>query len=291
MLIRILLLHNTTEDLNAVHGYQNASSLANVTRAASIQNNTSPAPRLESLALNGSLLGISTPAHQLEFAARIIPYTQPEVYSERFRVASILTNAGLYDGQYNSTAVNLTEAAVIANASITADVQSPAHIRSQGNGWQLSIPSYQGNFGTHYASTAYVALTGYQQQTVRQTLYPGYNSLGFSSSFRLQPNKSVLLTFSGKPKVVNPGFWSLAVYGADQYLIPNDLNRFEVGDRTYNLTYEDGERIYGPGSNSSRDGPFQILVQPADLRPPRNWTNNWLPTNSSFSWIRKELLS
>ena len=289
MLIRLLLLHNTTEDLNAVHAYQNASKLTPLNRTTPLQVNVYPAPPLQSLALNGSLLGIHTPAQQLEFAARIIAYNQPEIYSTRYRVASILAQAGLYDGHYHAvTDVNLTEAAVIANASITADVQAAAHIRSQGNGWLLPIPSYQGNFGTHYGSAAYVALAGYQQQTVRQTLYPGFGSLGFTSVFNLEPNTALLVTFSGKPRLQNTGFWSLSLYGADQYLVVNELDRFEVGDRTQNLTYEDGQYIYGPSANSSRDGPFQILVQPADLKPPTNWTNNWLPAATTFTWICQE---
>lgn len=281
MLIRILLLQNTTEDLNAVHTYQNASRLSQVDR-----NSSNSAPSLQSLALNGSLLGIEGPAQQLEFAARLVNYSQPEIYSDRQRVSRILSSAGLIDGNYTAPrGINLTEAAVIANASITEDVEGPAHLREEGNDWQLSIASYQGNYGTHYSAAAYVALFGYQQQTILQTLYPGYRSLGFTSVFSLEPNKSLLLSFSGKPQLEEHGFWSLSVYGSDQYLIPNDIYRFEVGDRTYNLTYEDGEPIYGPSANSSRDSPFQILVQPADIQPPTNWTNNWLPAATTFTWI------
>lgn len=92
-------------------------------------------------------------------------------------------------------------AAVIAHASITADVQNPEHIRSQGNDWELSIPSYQGNYGTNYAAAAYVALFGYQQQRSSQSLYPGYRSLGFTSAFALEDNGPLLLSFSGKPKL------------------------------------------------------------------------------------------
>lgn len=80
----------------------------------------------------------------------------------------------------------------------------------------------------------------------------------------------------------SPGLWSLSVYGADKNLIPNSLDRFEVGDRTYNLTHADGGYVYGPNANSSRDEPFQILLQSADVTPPKNWTNNWLPAEDSF---------
>ena len=297
MLIRLLVLANTTEDLTALHTYQNASHLTEINRTTTASTTITKqvpvqAPYLRDLALNGTLLGIHTPAQQFEFAARLLPYNQPEIYSERYRVATILAQAGVYNGHYHPQAgVNLTEAAVIANASITADVEAPEHIRELGNDWQLSIPSYQGNFGTHYASAAYVALAGYQQQTVVQTLYPGYKSLGFTSMFTLEPNQAQIWTFSGKPKLEKYGFWSLSLYGSDQYLIPNELNRFEVGDRTYNLTYESGSNVYGPQANSSQDGPFQVLIQRASTPPPDNWTSNWLPADDTFSFIRKlELL-
>lgn len=290
MLIRLLLIQNTTENLSAVHKYQNDTSLTQVDRAPAEDAEYGITPSLESLALNGSLLGIHTPEQQLEFAARIVPYNPPQVLTEQRRVSQILGIAGLRQDHFSAVeTVNLTEAATIANASIAADVHNPDHIQDQGNGWELAIPSYQGNYGTNYAAAAYVALYGYQQQRSVQTLYPGYRSLGFTSNFTLEDDEALLLSFSGKPKLsrAHSGFWSLTAYNEDQYLIPNDINRYEVGDRTYNLTYDDGKSIYGPGADDETDGPFQILVQHADSRPPSNWTSNWLPVSPTFSWIRK----
>lgn len=290
MLIRLLLIQNTTENLDAVHSYQNESRLTTIDRDVSEDVEYGPTPSLQSLALNDTLLGIQSPEQQLEFAARVLPYNPPQVLAEQRRISQILAIAGLSGGNFTSNeAVNLTEAAVIANASIAADVQNAASIREQGNDWELSIAEYQGNFGTNYASAAYVAIAGYQQQSVNQTLYPGYRSLGFTSRFSLENDSALLLTFSGKPQLehAKSGFWSLSVYGEDQGLIANDINRFQVGDRTYNLTYEDGQPIYGPNADVDRDGPFQILVQSANVTPPANWTNNWLPSADEFSWICK----
>jgi len=59
----------------------------------------------------------------------------------------------------------------------------------------------------------HVAVTGYQQLTAAQVLYPGYKALGFKSAVLLPPNSSLLFTFGGKPKLYSPGFWSLTVYG------------------------------------------------------------------------------
>lgn len=289
MLIRFLLFQNTTADLNAIHAYQNASSLTNVTRA-NINNDTSvSAPPLTSLAPNGTFSGIDTPAKLFNLSAALVPFNQPENYTDRYRVATTLARAGIYDGTYTpNPSINLTQAAAIANATISADIKDPAHLRIFTNDWELSIVSYQGNFGENYGARAYVAIAGYQQQTVRQTLYPGYKTLGFTSQVTLQPNTSYLLTFSGKPQLKATGFWSFTVYGADQYLIPNPLNRFEQGDRSYNLTYQDGSGpVYGPNANASHDGPFQVLVQNVNNTPPANWTGNWIPGSDTFSYITR----
>lgn len=82
------------------------------------------------------------------------------------------------------------------------------------------------------------------------------------------------------------GFWSVTVYGDDQYLIPNPIGRSEVSDRTWNLTYQGtNQTIYGPEANATRNGPFQVLLQPADIPPPANWTSNWLSVAKNFSFI------
>lgn len=87
------------------------------------------------------------------------------------------------------------------------------------------------------------------------------------------------------------GFWSVSIYGADQYLIRNPLNRFEVGERSYNLTYQNtGKLVYGPSADAKSDGPFQVLIQNVNATPPANWTGNWLPGSSSFTIISTSLL-
>jgi hypothetical protein len=49
---------------------------------------------------------------------------------------------------------------------------------------------------------------------------------------------------------------------------------YALGDRS-NITYPSGARVYS--NERSEDGMFQILMQPADVTPPANWTSNWLP--------------
>ena len=57
--------------------------------------------------------------------------------------------------------MNLTLASAIADATITAVVTNNSNINHVGNGWQVGITSFEGNYGTNYAPRAYIAETGY----------------------------------------------------------------------------------------------------------------------------------
>lgn len=110
MLIRILVLTNTTEDLNIIHGYQRDYNISSTPRTLS-QPKSLQAPKLTLDLLNGTL---SSPSQLLSLLARIAPYNQPEILSERYRVASILGQAGLVNGHYYpATGVNITQSYAI----------------------------------------------------------------------------------------------------------------------------------------------------------------------------------
>jgi len=163
MLIRILVKQNTTADLNIIHGYQNAYNLTATPRTLT-QPNSLQAPLLTLPFLNNGTLAGSPALQILQLLAKIAPFNQPEILTERYRVASILGQAGLVNGQYYPPAgVNLTQAYAIANATITDVVTDPNNINYVGNGWQLSVVPFEGNFGTNYAPRTYIAQTGYQQ--------------------------------------------------------------------------------------------------------------------------------
>ncbi|KAM0801129.1 hypothetical protein BDR22DRAFT_972437 [Usnea florida] len=276
LLIRLLLKYNTTENLNIVHQIQNQTKLVPVPRVIQ-QPNTLAAPPFTGSLINDSLTG-TPPEQLLQLLSRIAAYNQPARLSERYRIANILGQAGLASGTYIRPAgVNITQAYAIANATIQKYITDPNTINFVGNNWQLQKPGYAGDYGSNYAHRAYIARTGYQQTVPSITIYPGLNGPPFSN-YALPANQSYLFTFSGKPPVISSlyGFWSLTFYGPDQYLIPNPLNIFSVGDRS-NITYDDDSLIYGPGSNAAKDGSFRILVQQTDIVPPQNWTSNWIP--------------
>lgn len=286
ILIRILVKQNTTDDLNIVHGYQSQYSIT------PIQRSTGDCAPTVSNILNNATISVNDPLTILNVLAKIASYNQPEVLSERYKVASILGFAGLVNGQYiQPSGVNLTKAYADAQDTYNTISSEAKNINQVGNGWQLSIDSFEGNFTTNYAPRALVAQTGYQQLVSDIVIYPGWQTSSFGNYY-LAPNESFLFTFSAKPPIqgssslyptggITPdqaGFWSLTVYGPDQYLIDNVLNRYEVGDRTPSLQYEDGTKVYRADAPANESKPFQVLMQRADVAPPANWTVNWLPS-------------
>ena len=161
----------------------------------------------------------------------------------------------------------MTEASEGVQLGITKDLTNPSNVVKFGGGWQAFIPQISGNFGSDFAARAFIAETGLAQLTTDVVLYPEIGIGSKGSILNVGPNEAAIFTFSRKPPV--RAFWSLTAYGPDSFLIPNPLNVYALGDRS-NMTYSDGTPVY---DSDGRDGEFQILIQPADVIPPKNWTN------------------
>ena len=157
-----------------------------------------------------------------------------------------------------------------AESQALAALKTPGGRLDHGNGWGSSYPQCLGNFGSNYAARYSIARRGYLALTIDQAVYPS-----LSAALVLGPNEAILLRFSRRPALVPSGFWSLTAYNAEQYLVPNRLNRYSLGDRD-KMVFVDGT----PLDVQSKDGEFQILLQPADLTPPTKWMSNWLPVPS-----------
>jgi hypothetical protein len=130
-----------------------------------------------------------------------------------------------------------------------------------------------------------VANSGYLALTDDQAMYPSNDAFA-----EIGPDQAISVHFSsGRPVLKSNGFWSLTTYDGNGFFVPNDLNRYALGDRS-NLMFADGTPVYPAGT---QDGPFDVLIQPADMKPPVNWTNNWIPSQAGggvISWNCKRWL-
>lgn len=252
MLGRILVRQNTTEDIATIRKYQDQIILRIIPRNVS-QPFAAQAPRL-SRALIDTSNATNRVTGYLNLLAKIGQFNQPDVLSDRYRVASKLGLAGIADGLYTPPrSVNLTAATIAANASISAAYSR--NLIDIGNNWVIPKVRCQGIFGLEYGCRAYRALRGYLGLVQSENLF----ITNKSDNLTLGATAAFLFTFSGKPPIRATGFWSLTVYGADQYLVPNELGRYVIGDRSTQLKFEDGGFVYGDGANGTQDGRLSLI--------------------------------
>lgn len=260
------LVKNNGSDLKRVHEIQNQTALFPIP-----VSDGPKAPALTVDMLNGSLPQDHV-SRIMELTARIHPYNMPRNISNLLHVDRMLHVAGIRNGHYEPRTQNLTAVAQRAVQSVQVVVSKPENGVDLENGWRGLNPSVQGDYGIAYQMRAYVCWFGYLALTASEALYPSYYSPDtHNAELNLRANEAFVITFGSRPQLIADGFWSLTAYNAQQYLIDNPIDRYEVGDRSP-LTYPDGTLVYG-GKWDKEDRPFQLLVQPSDVRPPKNWSS------------------
>jgi len=253
----------------SIHIYQNGTQVQAADRPSGAQ--ATPLAQIEQRNFTGSAA-----ERIINVLSAFNSANPPELASEKNSVNALLREADVLNDTYTPpSGVDLETANATALATIRSAVNSST-LTDLGNGWSMVSPNVTGDFRANYGLRAAVAASGYLMLKAPNALYPSWNNATEGSpvggtQYSLGAEESFLYTFSRKPGLQSIGFWSLTAY-ADNYLIPNDLGVYALGDRN-NLSYPDGSSVY----DSNNDGPFQILVQPADITPPANWTNNWLP--------------
>jgi hypothetical protein len=145
------------------------------------------------------------------------------------------------------------------------------------NGWQI-VREGLGTHGTNYLRRACVELLGLGGNLAEDAMYP----LAYvdADGDPLSGSQRYLWHFErgGLPPVL--GFWSLTLYDAEGFQIPNPLGRFAIGDRD-DLQFND-------------DGSLDILIQ---HQQPDTGISNWLPAPEGgfnlcarFYYPKQELL-
>lgn len=217
-----------------------------------------------SLALFSNISASNLAYSILELTARtekaVPPFNVPHPES----VAAELAVAGVRDYSYHEvTGVNLTLA---EDEAITAvESYSESAFTTLNNGWITW--KVQGLYGSNYLARAFTFAGGAEFLVTTEAIYPTHDP----DQVSLASNEAYLYTFTSKPPLGITGFWSMTLYNATDYLLPNPENIFAVGDRS-NLTYPDGSLVYG-NSGCSSEGIFQVLIQSAGVPPPSNWSH------------------
>jgi hypothetical protein len=137
------------------------------------------------------------------------------------------------------------------------------------NGWRYPPPD-MGHFGDDFLQRAAdQSMAGITANDPAESVY--LVNFTDADGSPLAPGGRYELHFTAGSLPPVDAFWSLAAYTTkDMNLIPNDADRYSVGDRT-------------PGLRWDHDGGLTIRLQPGPPGP--DGTPNWLPTSAADPWF------
>jgi len=125
------------------------------------------------------------------------------------------------------------------------------------NGWRST--NTIGRYGTDYLSRAVVARTGLGALPADEAIY--LSTARDADGRPLSGANAYVLHFAKDALPPVNAFWSLTLYDADGYFVPNTSNRYAIGDRDH-LRF-------------NQDGSLDVYVQ--QRRPSDSQSENWLP--------------
>jgi hypothetical protein len=185
-----------------------------------------------------------------------------------------------------------TKAALVASF-VAADKEIIAPLtqwkfngRSAGNGW--NSPVNNARWGTDYLNRTGTSKSNMFDNTPEETkyIYRDFDSHGQ----QLHGKNNYAVTFPKGQLPPVKGFWSLTLYNDRHFFHPNRLNRFSLGTKNKNLTYnKDGSlTLYFGAKSPGQDKETNWVPAPAgmfSLYIRAYWADNaildgsWLPPN------------
>ncbi len=131
-------------------------------------------------------------------------------------------------------------------------------LRPRRDGWVVSTVPI-GVYGNNYLLRAYIAFAGLGALPNEDAIYP---STGTDADGKPLTGENRYVLHFDKAQLPPAGaFWSLTMYGADQFFVDNPIDRYAIGDRD-KLTF-------------NPDGSLDIYLQ--HQSPAQDKASNWLP--------------
>ncbi len=133
------------------------------------------------------------------------------------------------------------------------------------NGWEITLD--MGRYGTNYPYRASWTFFGVGGNLPEDAVYPAAKTDGDGKALNGANEYVLHFTKAGIPPV--NAFWSLTMYDADSYLVPNPINRYALGDRS--------------GMKVGDDGSLTIYIQSES--PGGDRQANWLPAPKQGAFL------
>jgi hypothetical protein len=167
----------------------------------------------------------------------------------------------------------------VEDEAATLPTQSRVQLAQEAiaNGGWLVLDPALGDYKTDYDLRALIAIVGLGANTPDESIYP--TALADSSGALLDGANRYRLVFDKRPPA--RAFWSLTMYDADGFLVPNPADRYALGETH-------------PPLRRRGDGTIVVLIQ--HDRPSERGVN-WLPApegnfrlSMRLYWPRKSAL-
>jgi hypothetical protein len=173
-----------------------------------------------------------------------------------------MAKIGLVPGQeFDPSKLGAFDKEAIRVVPKTAQLKIIGQLKDMGkniNGWQFTTDT--GLYGTAYLNRALITAIGLGANRPKDAIYPTSEKDAAGKEYDGASNKYVMHIDKGQFPPVN-GFWSLTMYDANYFFVPNVLNRYTLSARNKFVT--------------NADGSVDLYVQ-ADS-PGKNKEANWLP--------------
>jgi len=154
----------------------------------------------------------------------------------------------------------ITDEAIITERELVAPLLEFRHFGIPLPGYWTTVRN-GAKFGTDYFTRTAVAKSNIYVNKPNEATY-FYQDLD-SNGARLDGSKRYTVTFApGEPPV--KGFWSLTLYDAQHFFVPNPVNRYSLGTKNKDLA-------------RNADGSLTLYVQPDPPTDPAQRAN-WLPS-------------
>lgn len=166
--------------------------------------------------------------------------------------------------------VEIAEIEAGASEGLNLILTGTSKIGGVANGWLMSTDS-MGVYGNYYVKRAVVAAIGLGANPVEDAIYPVL--LTDADGEPTDGDTDYVVHFEADELPPVDAFWSITMYDAEGFQVPNEIDRFAIGDRDP-LVYNE-------------DGSLDIYMQSENPGPGRE--ANWLPSASGPSGITMRL--
>jgi hypothetical protein len=152
-----------------------------------------------------------------------------------------MAKIGLVPGQdFDPSKLGAFDKEAIRVVPKASQVKIMEHFKEGGrnvNGWLVATKA--GLYGTDYIQRALITAIGLGANRPQDAIYPTSQKDANGKEYDGASNKYVVHIDKGAFPPVN-GFWSLTMYDANYFFVPNPLNRYTVSSRNKFVTNADG---------------------------------------------------